>query len=109
MTQSYLKRPIAGKVAKASDVPEGEHEIVVNAAGRAEHSEKVTVKAGETAKVAVKLERAKAGSTSTKKAASSDKPDKKAQPAAGSNTTTPAKQPEKKLEDKNYTVDPFAQ
>ena len=99
---------VSGKVAKAAEVPEGEHEVVVNAPGRAEQTAKVTVKAGETAQLVVKLDRAKAGSSSTKKAATGEKTEKKAQPAAGSNTQ-PAKQPDKKIEDKNYTVDPFSQ
>ena len=101
---------VQGKVAKAPDLPEGEHEVIVSAAGRDDYTEKVAVKAGETAHVVAKLEHAKAGAKHATAKADPKKTDAKATAKTDKAAPTNAGSAQtKKVEDKNYTVDPFNQ
>jgi serine/threonine protein kinase len=84
---------ITGRTAKVPVDAEGSHTIAITAPGRDPFEKQVDVKGGETVPVTAKLERAKATSGGTKR------------PLPGGKKPPPGT---KKVEDKNYTVDPFS-
>ena len=88
---------ITGRTAKILIDKDGSHKVAITAAGRDPFEQQVDVSGGATVKLVATLERSKG----TKKPPLV-KSDKKPPPGTGSGATKP------KIDDKNYTVDPFA-
>ena len=87
---------ITGRTAKIPVDKNGIHKVTVTAAGRDPFEQQVDVSAGATVKVVAALDRSKGP-----KKPPVAKGDKKPPPGTGSATKP-------KIDDTNYTVDPFA-
>jgi hypothetical protein len=92
-------KPVAikGRVAKIPVETEGSHHVTITAAGREPFEQQVDVSGGATVKLVATLERSKGT-----KRPPLPKGNKKPPVGTGSGGTKP------KVQDKNYTVDPFA-
>ncbi len=88
---------ISGRTAKITVAKDGSHKVAITAVGREPFEQQIDVSAGGTVKLVATLERSKG----TKKPPLV-KGDKKPLPGTGSGATKP------KIDDQNYTVDPFA-